>query len=184
MKKRPVVFLDRDGTILNERGYLDDPKRLFFYAQAFSALRKLKRAGYALVIITNQSGVGRGYFTLKRLAEVHAAFRSKLQKAGVRLDGIYFCPHLPDAGCSCRKPQPGLPRRAARDLNLDLKRAFMVGDQKRDIELGKRIGAEPILVLTGAGRSQKKEVRRMKARITSHVGTAASYILSVSSRER
>lgn len=177
-RRKPAVFLDRDGTILRERGYLDDPSRLHFYAHAMSAMRRLQRAGFSLVVVTNQSGVGRGYFTLERLAEVHAAFRRRLSNAGIGLDGLYFCPHRPDAGCACRKPGTGMPRRAARELGLDLKNSYVVGDQDRDLQLGAAIGATPILVLTGGGRAHRRAAREAGAHVTAHLGTAASFILS------
>ena len=108
MRKRPVVFLDRDGTILNERRYLRDFKRLIIYPSAIKGLRRLQKNGFALVIVTNQSGVGRGYFSLAALKLVNRAFARKLQSEGIKLAGIYYCPHRPEAGCKCRKPKPGL----------------------------------------------------------------------------
>src|SRR3954463_2211251 len=96
--KRPAGFFDRDGTLIDERGYLDDPSRIRFYPSAVPALRRLKKAGFKLVIVSNQSGVGRGYFTLSAMRAVNARFLSLLRKAGVRIDGTYFCPHAPDAG--------------------------------------------------------------------------------------
>src|ERR1051325_8327952 len=126
----PAVFLDRDGTILTERKYLSTPRRMFFYLSAFKGLRRLGRNGFKLVIITNQSGVARGYFTLKDLHRINFIFRERLLSRGVKISGIYFCPHHPNAGCSCRKPKPMLARRAVRELNLDLKRSYVIGDQE------------------------------------------------------
>lgn len=174
--RRPAVFLDRDGTILNERGYLSDPDRMRFYPGAFEAMRRLQRAGYRLVVVTNQSGVGRGYFSLERLREINRRFSAACRRRGVRIDGIYFCPHLPDAGCACRKPRPALPRRAARDLRLDLRRSWVVGDQARDVELARNVGARGVLVLTGAGRECRARASAAGGKITSTLATAARYI--------
>src|SRR5882672_1617334 len=140
MKNRPspAVFLDRDGTLLTERGYLSDPARIHFYPGVFGSLRKLEREKFKLVVLTNQSGVGRGYFALRALERVNRAFLKKLSSNRVRIAGLYFCPHRPNAGCPCRKPKPGMPRRAARELHLDLKRSFVIGDQASDMRLAKK----------------------------------------------
>jgi len=177
VEKARAVFLDRDGTLLRERGYLGDPRRLRFYERSFDGLRLLRRTGFKLFIITNQSGVGRGYFTLSQLSQVNAAFQRALLKKGVRIDGIYFCPHLPEAGCSCRKPRPGLVRRAQKQFRLDLKRSYVIGDQVRDIELARKVGAKGILVLTGAGRTSRASARKWSTKITSDVASASRWIL-------
>lgn len=182
--RRPAVFLDRDGTILTERGYLTDPRRMRFYDGAFTAMRRLSAAGFALVIVTNQSGVGRGYLTLARLAEIHRRFLGLCRKKGVKIAGIYFCPHLPDAGCACRKPNPGMPRRAARDLGLDLRRSFVVGDQARDVELARAVGATGLLVLTGSGRVSRKKVVQAGGRVTSNLDSASRLIVKLMPRQR
>ena len=174
--RRAAVLLDRDGTLLNERGYLGDPSDIKFYRCAAPGLRRLQKAGFRLVIVSNQSGIGRGYFTRDDFARVSDRFVAMLQRQGVRIDGIYFCPHLPDAGCDCRKPAPGLARRAARELNLDLKRSYVIGDQLRDVELARNIGARGVLVLTGAGRRYHKRARALGAKVTSNVATAAAWI--------
>jgi len=176
----PAVFLDRDGTILNERGYLGDPRKMKFYKGAPAALRRLSRAGYQLVVITNQSGVARGYFTLGQLARVNQEFSAFLRRRGVRLSAIYFCPHLPKKGCSCRKPRPGLPRKAARRFGLDLRRSFVVGDQPHDMELAHRVGARGVLVLTGAGRSSRPRAAKWEPHVTTNLTTAARWIESQS----
>ena len=176
--KRPAVFLDRDGTLLNERGYLGDPDDIEFYPCAVPGLRRLQSAGFRLVVVSNQSGIGRGYFTRRDLIRVTTRFLALLRRRGIRIDGSYFCPHLPDAGCRCRKPAPGMARRAARELNLDLKRSYVIGDQARDIELASNIGARGVLVLTGAGRRYRARARSLKAKVTSNVATAAAWITS------
>jgi histidinol-phosphate phosphatase family protein len=177
VKKSKAVFLDRDGTLLTERGYLDDPRKIYFYKGVFAALKKLSSAGYKLIIITNQSGVARGYFTLGTLAKIHARFKKILGRHGLRISGIYFCPHLPTAGCRCRKPKPYLLKKAAREHGIDLRKSFMIGDQQRDMELARRAGARGILVLTGGGRSLTKRQRRSAHTVAGTMMSAARWIL-------
>lgn len=173
----PAVFLDRDGTVITERKYLLDPKRMFFYPRVMPALKALKQHGYKLVIVTNQSAVARKYISLAQLNHIHRIFSYKLAKAGAKPSGIYFCPHLPDAGCACRKPKTAMLKRAARQLKIDLKRSYMVGDQSRDVEMAKRAGAKGILVLTGAGRQSLKKSKEVATKVTSNLVTAAKWIL-------
>jgi D-glycero-D-manno-heptose 1,7-bisphosphate phosphatase len=151
-----AVFLDRDGTINEEVGYLKSLDMLKVIPGAGAAIRRLNAAGFKVVIITNQSGVARGYFPESLVHEAHALLTATLLKDGATIDGIYYCPHHPTAGnskhtiqCDCRKPATGLMDRAARDLDIDLKRSFMVGDKWSDIELGHRAGARSILVRSG-----------------------------------
>ncbi|HEY2954594.1 MAG TPA: HAD family hydrolase [Candidatus Eisenbacteria bacterium] len=153
---RPAVFLDRDGTIVVERGYLSDPSEIELLPGAARALRELKAAGYPLVVVSNQSGVGRGLFPASRVHEAMARLRGLLREHGVELDGIYFCPHRPDEGCACRKPGTALLERAADDLRLDLKRSVMVGDKRLDPETGRRAGGLGLLVRTGYGRDEEQ----------------------------
>lgn len=176
-RKTPAVFLDRDGTIINERGYLSDPRKMFIYHFAPKALRLLKKAGFKLIVITNQSGIARGYVTEKRLAEIHRVFRARLKRKGAAIDGIYYCPHGPNDGCRCRKPKPFLLRKAAREHNIDLRGSYVVGDQDRDILLARNSGAKGVLVLTGAGRSQKRAVRAQTAHVARHLLSAAKWIV-------
>lgn len=151
-----AVFLDRDGTINEEVGYLKSLDMLKVIPGAGSAIRRLNASGFKVVIITNQSGVARGYFPESLVHEAHALLTATLRKDGAIIDGIYYCPHHPTAGnskhtieCDCRKPATGLMDRAARDLDIDLKQSFMVGDKWSDIELGHRAGARSILVRSG-----------------------------------
>lgn len=151
-----AVFLDRDGTINEEVGYLRSLDMLKVIPGAGAAIKRLNNAGFTVVIITNQSGVARGYFPESLVHEAHDLLRSLLQKDGARIDGIYYCPHHPTAGsskhtvaCDCRKPATGLLDRAARDLDIDMTRSFMVGDKWSDVELGHRAGTRSILVRSG-----------------------------------
>jgi D-glycero-D-manno-heptose 1,7-bisphosphate phosphatase len=141
-----VVILDRDGTLVIDRGYLDDPEGLEFEAGAAEGLKWLYSHGYRLVVITNQSGVGRGLFTLERLEEMNARLNVMVNHVGARLEGIYYCPHAPDSGCVCRKPALGLLTRAAADLGFSPASSIMIGDRESDIEFGHRAGATTILI--------------------------------------
>ncbi|HKN07983.1 MAG TPA: HAD family hydrolase [Pseudomonadota bacterium] len=145
-----VVILDRDGTIVIDRGYLGDPEGLQFEPQAAEALQWLHAHGYRLVVITNQSGVGRGYFTLDRLEAMNTRLAAMVQESGARLAGIYYCPHAPEEGCACRKPAQGLLERAASELGFDPAAAVVIGDKASDIEFGRRAGAMTILIAAEA----------------------------------
>jgi D-glycero-D-manno-heptose 1,7-bisphosphate phosphatase len=155
---RPAVFLDRDGTLVIERGYLSDPADIALLPGVAHALRKLQAAGYPLVVVSNQSGVGRGLFPESRVHEAMAQLRLALRARGVELDAIYFCPHRPDAGCDCRKPGVALLERAADDLQLALKRSAMVGDKLLDVETGHNAGAFGLLVRTGYGKGEEQQI--------------------------
>lgn len=141
-----TVFLDRDGTLNYDPGYLSVAADVKLLAGVGPALARLKRAGARLVVVTNQSGVGRGIFTLKDLEAIHARLEGLLEQEDVALDAIYFCPHHPDDGCRCRKPNVGMVERAVSELQLDLRRSYLIGDHARDIQLAKRVGAKAVLL--------------------------------------
>ena len=149
---RRFVLLDRDGTIIPERHYLADPSLVELLPGVAEALRRLQRMGLGLAVLTNQSGIGRGLFDNARLDQIHGRLRTLLAAEDVLLDGIYYCPHLPEDHCSCRKPETGLVEHAARELGFDPTASFMVGDKPCDIDLGRRVGATTFLVCTGYGR--------------------------------
>jgi D-glycero-D-manno-heptose 1,7-bisphosphate phosphatase len=152
---RPVV-LDRDGTLVVDRDYLDDPAQLQFLPNAVAGLRLLREHGHRIVVVTNQSGVGRGRFTLARLEEIHRRLQSMLLAAGAAVDGIYYCPHRPEDRCECRKPRPALVLRAASELGFDPAAAVVIGDKSSDVELGRNLGATTMLVsATGRPRDGK-----------------------------
>ena len=150
----PAVFLDRDGTINEEQEYPDRLEQISVFPQAAPAIRRLNEAGLKVVVVTNQSGVARGYFPLAFVQEVQRYLNQHLAAGGARLDGLYVCPHHPEAGCSCRKPKPELLLRAARDLDLDLAHSYLVGDRYQDLETAANAGVKGILVLTGYGRGE------------------------------
>lgn len=147
----PAIFLDRDGTIIVERRYLSDPAGVVLEEGAGEGLRLLQAQGWPLVVISNQSGVGRGYFPESAVHAVNARLAELLMAEGVTIAGWYHCPHAPDAGCDCRKPADGMVRRAAAELGLDPGRSFVIGDKRSDLELAERIGATGVLVATGYG---------------------------------
>ena len=160
---RPAVFLDRDGTLNIDAGYLDRKERLMLFPWSLDSVRLLRRAGYAVVVVTNQSGVARGMIEEGFVEEVHQIIQSRLADVGEALDGHYYCPHEPSASieafrvdCECRKPKPGMVTRAARGLGLDVEKSVVVGDKWSDIRLAKQAGARGVLVRTGYGRSQEK----------------------------
>jgi D-glycero-D-manno-heptose 1,7-bisphosphate phosphatase len=153
MTQRRFVLLDRDGTLIVERNYLSDPRDVELLHGTTKGLRQLSELGLGLLLITNQSGVGRGYFDESRLDLVHQQLVTLLASEGVRLDGIYYCPHTPEEGCGCRKPNPGLVAIASSEHGFDPRSSFVVGDNSCDIELGRNVGATTILVRTGYGGS-------------------------------
>jgi D-glycero-D-manno-heptose 1,7-bisphosphate phosphatase len=148
-RTKKVVILDRDGTIVIDRNYLSDPAGLEFLPGAADGLKWLHESGHRLVVITNQSGIGRGLFTLARLEAMHARLREMVLESGARLDGIYFCPHRPEDKCDCRKPATRLLLDAASELGFDPADAVVIGDKDSDIEFGHRAGALTMLVARG-----------------------------------
>ncbi len=165
--KRPAVFLDRDGTICEEVGYLSRPEQLQLIKGSAEAICLLNRANIRVVVTTNQSGVARGYFTEEDVRAVHQRLEALLAAQGARVDAIYYCPHHPDKGegqyrvdCECRKPRPGMLRQAARDLPIDLSHSYVVGDKLSDIQLGREGGLHTCLVLTGYGEQEKERIEK------------------------
>lgn len=150
-EKRPAIFLDRDGTLNESVGYVNHPSRLRLFPWTVEAIRTVRDEGYLAVLVTNQSGVGRGFFPESLMHEVHGQLEALLKEAGTELDGIYSCPHRPSDGCECRKPKPGMLLRAASELDCDLSRSWMVGDSLSDLEAGWAAGARSALVRTGFG---------------------------------
>ena len=159
--KRPAVFIDRDGTISEEVGYVNHPSRFRLFPYSAEAIRILNNRGWLAIVITNQAGVARGYFAEEMIGRVHGVLAEELERGGARLDAVYYCPHHPSVGeppyrfdCDCRKPRPGLIRRAAEELGVDLRRSWMVGDRYSDTELARNAGTRAALVLTGYGRGE------------------------------
>jgi D-glycero-D-manno-heptose 1,7-bisphosphate phosphatase len=188
---RRAVFLDRDGTMIEERGYLDRLDLLTLFASTPDAIRLLNRAGFAVIVITNQSAIGRGIIDEAFLGEVHAALDARLAAGGARIDRYYFCPHHPEATleayrhtCRCRKPGPGMIEQACRDLNIDPQQSVMVGDRWLDVAAGQAAGTKTILVRTGHGAHEAAhapESARADA-ILNNLMEAVGWILRTSSR--
>ena len=188
---RPAVFLDRDGTLIVERDHLDRIEAIELFPWTADALRLLNRAGYATVVVTNQSGVGRGLFDEAFVRATHAALDAKLAKGHARIDAYYFCPHHPDKArapyllmCDCRKPKPGMIERACRDLSLDPTRSVMIGDRWIDVACGHAAGGRSVLVRTGYGAREARhppDGARADA-ILNNLMEAVGWILRSSSR--
>jgi len=190
-----AVFLDRDGTVNEEVGYLRNLADLRLIAGAGAAIRRLNNAGLKVVLVTNQSGVARGYFPESLVLEVHERLARMLQEEGARIDAIYYCPHHPTAGnsgytiaCDCRKPGTGLIDRAARDLDIDVKKSYVVGDKWSDVELGQRAGARSILVQSGFAHDDPGNIRPERVSdpdfIAQTIIEAAEWILEDVQRSR
>jgi len=159
--KHPAVFVDRDGTLIEDVGYLDRLERLKLFPYTLDSIRLLNRGGYKVVVVTSQNGVAQGVLTEEFLGEAHAYVSRLCEEAGGKIEGYYYCPHSTHAvveryrtDCECRKPKPGMILAAARDHSLDLSRSFVVGDRWRDIEMGLAAGTKAVLVETGYGRTE------------------------------
>ena len=184
---RPAVFLDRDGVVIEDVSYLDSLDRLALFPWTIDAVRALNRAGLPVVVVTNQSGVARGFFAEAFVHDVHRELDARLRAGGARIDAYYYCPHHPDGcvaeyvrACDCRKPKRGLIDRAARDLDLDPARSFVVGDKWSDIEMARAAGARGVLVHRRASAAPPPPPRRdIEAdAVVDTLAAAASWILT------
>lgn len=160
----PAVFLDRDGTLNIDVGYPSSIEQIQLIPGAVEAVRQFNRQGYKVIVVTNQSGVARGFMSEARVQEINRAFIDLFAASQARIDAIYYCPHHPDHGpenyrkrCRCRKPEPEMFLRAQSDHQIDFSRSWMIGDKYSDVEAGHRLGMTTILVLTGAGQEQLEE---------------------------
>lgn len=178
---RPAVFIDRDGTIAEEVGYLNHVSRFRMFPFVPAALRRLNQAGCTLVLVTNQSGIARGYFPESLVREVHQRMMQQLSESGARVDAIYYCPHTSSENCNCRKPKTGMLDRAVREHALDLRRSFVVGDRYADVELAHNAHARGILVRTGYGEGElawnAAKWRRPPDFVAGDLAEAADWIL-------
>jgi D-glycero-D-manno-heptose 1,7-bisphosphate phosphatase len=184
-----AIFMDRDGTVSEEVGYINHLSRFRLFPWTAAAIKQINAAGIKAILITNQAGVARGYFTEDMIGQVHNLLIGELAAAGAHLDGIYYCPHHPSAGqppyradCNCRKPKPGLLERAAREHGIELGRSFMVGDKYTDIELARRVGARGVMVMSGYGRGEYEYQRgdwpSMPDHIAEDLAAAVEWIIS------
>lgn len=186
---RPAIFIDRDGTLSHEVGYVNHPSRFKLFPFAVDAIRTINRAGVLAVLVTNQAGVARGYFPESMIEEIHGMVHAALEAGGARLDGLYVCPHHPTEGrppyrqdCDCRKPRPGLLRRAEQELGADLARSWVVGDRHGDLQLAWTVGAKAAMVRTGYGLGeltyQAPQWKRQPDLVADHLLEAVERILT------
>ena len=152
-----AIFLDRDGTIIEDKNYLSDPDQITLIPNTITALQLLKNNGFKLILTTNQSGISRGYFSRNKLKEIHDKLVTILGLNRIKLDGIYFCPHHPDKKCFCRKPSPGMALGAKKKFHLNLKKSYAIGDRMIDVEFARNFGGKGILVLTGHGKEEESK---------------------------
>jgi len=179
--KHRAVFLDRDGTIAEEMGYANHPSRFTIFPFAAAAIRRLNEAGLPVVVVTNQSGVARGFFPESLIDQIHQKMKEELAAGGAHIDAVYYCPHIRDDHCNCRKPLPGMLEQAAREHALDLARSVLVSDRYDDILMAQTAGCRGILVLSGYGRGEYEWHRRQWPRQPDHVAedltAAVNFIL-------
>lgn len=175
---RPAVFVDRDGTLINERRYLADPSGVVMLPGVMDAVRALKDGGFAVVVVTNQSGIARGLYSIEDYEAVAERMNEVLREHGASVDGTYYCPHHPEVtgDCECRKPGTGMYRAAAEELDLDLARSYYIGDKVTDVLPGIALGGLPILVRTGYGAEHEAAVPR-GTRVVQDLSAAAQLIL-------
>ena len=176
--------MDRDGTIIEDVGYLNHPGQIQFIPGSIEAIQKLNVAGYKVIVITNQAGVARGLVSEDMLQTIDKTLHKRLLSGGAHLDGIYYCPHHPEHGyypyrqaCECRKPHPGLIKKAQRDFDIDLSQSYMIGDKATDIEAGHSAGVKTIHVLSGRGTEEKPKIKSAPIYTTQNLLAAVNWII-------
>lgn len=174
--KRPAIFLDRDGTLIEEVNYLSRIEDLRLFSFTKTAVAMLKAAGYLVVVVTNQSGIGRSIYTEADMHAIHESIQMQVERA---IDAFYFCPHLPCDGCACRKPRTGMIEAAVRDLDIDLGRSWMIGDKDADVKCGENARIKTVLVLTGYGSGHRGMLGDQPDLIAKDLGEAAAIITAV-----
>ncbi len=179
-QKQKTVFIDRDGTLIEEVNFLSRLDDLRFFEYTDAAIRLLKENGFLVVVVTNQSGIGRGIYTEAAMHEIHAQIQTDLTE---KLDAFYFCPHLPTDGCVCRKPDLGMIEAAQRDFSIDLENSWMIGDKAIDVETGFNADIKTVLVLTGYGRKDIDKLKRNPDIVAETLLEAVVKILSQTSNE-
>jgi heptosyltransferase-2 len=173
-----VVYLDRDGTLNHDPGYLSNPDDVVLFGGVPRAIRLLNEADIKAIVISNQSAIGRGYFSEQTLAKVNAKVQKLIEDGGGRLDAIYFCPHSPDDGCACRKPAPGLIDKASVEHGLVGLPAYFIGDKVSDIEVARTSGAKAIMVLTGYGKAELGQLDNVPDFVARDLTDAVSWIIN------
>lgn len=184
MTANKAVFLDRDGTIIEDVGYLNSPQQIKFIPGSLEAIRLLSEAGYKIIIISNQSGIARGLITEDMLQTIDKIIHRQVIHGGGHIDASYYCPHHPEHGaypyqqeCECRKPHPGLIKKGEKTFALDLKGSFMIGDKATDVETGKRAGTKTILVLSGRGKEEQFQLKKQPDHIAADLLAAVRWLL-------
>lgn len=177
--KKPAVFLDRDGTLIEEVNYLSRVEDLRLFPYTVESVKLLKDNGFLVIVVTNQSGIGRGIYSEADMHGIHAAIQAELDDA---IDGFYFCPHLPDAGCKCRKPGLGMIESAMSDFDIDMENSWMVGDKTLDVETGFAANLTTSLVLTGYGESAQAALQKNPDITARDLGEAVQLIVDSLSR--
>jgi D-glycero-D-manno-heptose 1,7-bisphosphate phosphatase len=188
-RKRPAVFFDRDGTLITDVGYLDHSSQIKLFFRAAEALKTLRNAGFYLFVVTNQSGVARGYFSEASVKKVHQKLQQMLKAKGVKIDAFFYCPHHPQGKvkslsrkCDCRKPSTGMVKQVLKRYSIDLKKSYVVGDKLDDVLLARNAKvAAGLLVRTGNGRQSEREFKKLRlenSAVVSNLSQAAKWILS------
>lgn len=172
--KQKAIFLDRDGTLIEDANYLHRVEDLRFFSYTEKAVELLKENGFLVIVVTNQSGIGREIFDDDSMHEIHKEIQKKL---GGKIDAFYFCPHLPDAGCTCRKPNTGMIENASENFKIDFKNSWMVGDKAIDVETGSNAGIKTTLVLTGYGEKEIENLNKQPDIIAENLLDAVQKIL-------
>jgi D-glycero-D-manno-heptose 1,7-bisphosphate phosphatase len=174
MPAKPAIFVDRDGTLIEEVDHLSSVDALRVFPFTLEAIELFKTNGFYVIVITNQSGIGRKYFTEAAMQDIHLSLQDQLSNA---VDAFYFCPHLPDDGCPCRKPGTGMIEAACNDHEIDLARSWMIGDKLIDVQTGKHAGTGSVLVLTGYGMTSKVQLQDVNTQIADNLLDAARMIV-------
>ena len=179
-----AVFLDRDGTIIEDTGYISSLQGVHFIPGSIEAIRQLNEAGYKVIVITNQSGIARNFFSEDMLQAIDKFIHKQVLIGGGHIDAFYYCPHHPEHGvypyrreCDCRKPEPGLIKRGAREHHVDLNRSFMIGDHSCDIEAGQRAGLRTIFVTTGHGKKEQTKIKKQPDHIAANLAGAVQWVI-------
>jgi D-glycero-D-manno-heptose 1,7-bisphosphate phosphatase len=175
--KQKAIFLDRDGTLIEEVNFLSTVEETKLYSFTIEALKLLRDAGFLFFVTTNQSGVARGYFDANAVNAIHAKIQNELKAEDLRIESFHFCPHFPDEGCKCRKPNTGMIEQAQANFEIDLSESWMIGDKILDIEMGFNAGTKTALVRTGYGKKHKDELIRQPDVVAENILEVAYYVI-------
>lgn len=177
-KKHKAIFLDRDGTLIEEVNFLSTVEETRLFSYTTEALKLLKDAGFSFFVTTNQSGIARGHFDANAVNAIHAKIQNELKAEGLQIESFHFCPHFPDDGCKCRKPNTGMIEQACEYFDIDLSESWMVGDKKLDIGMGFNAGTKTALVRTGYGNEHQNDLERQPDVIADNLLEFAKYVVN------